>query len=209
MADGYELVADQRRSLADLVEPLTAEQAAASSLCGGWTVHETAAHPLMFTHFGMPKLVFEMAKAGFDYDKAADRVATKLAAENSLSDIAAMLRERADKQNLSKSFPPEMTTSDVTIHIQDIRRPLGLGTDVDPHVATTVLDFLTTHKQAKAIVSSGRIDGLALTATDADWSFGAGAEVGGPAEALMMALAGRDTLDDLSGEGVELLRSRG
>ncbi len=101
-----------------------------------------------------------------------------------------------------------MTTTDVTIHLQDIRRPLGLGADLDPHLVNTVLDFLTTHKQSKAVVSKGRLDGLALSTTDTDWSFGTGAEIGGPGEALILAIAGRPTLDELDGPGVELLAER-
>jgi hypothetical protein len=55
----------------------------------------------------------------------------------------------------------------------------------------------------------GRIDGLTLSATDLDWSWGTGAGVAGPAEALAMAVAGRSSaLDDLTGDGVAVLRSR-
>ena len=208
MATGWDLVAANRRSFADLIEPLTAEQAATRSLCGEWTVHQTAAHLLTFTHYGMPKLFLQMARAGFDYDKAADHIAKKLANDHSLPEIAAMLRDRAGKPNPSKQFPPEMTLTDVTVHRQDIRRALDLGTDVDPPVVNTVLGFMTTHKQAKAVVAKGRIDGLRLIAIDTAWSFGDGDAVEGSGEALMMAVAGRDTLDELSGPGVEVLRGR-
>ena len=47
-----------------------------------------------------------------------------------------------------------------------------------------------------------RIAGSRLTATDMDWSHGHGPEVTGPAEALVMMMAGRlVALEDLSGEG--------
>ena len=170
--------------------------------------HQTAAHLLTFTHYGMPKLFLQMARSGFDYDKAASRIARKLADDHSMAEIAGMLRDRADKPNPSKQFPPEMTLTDVTVHRQDIRRPLGLGTDLDPGVAEPVLVWMTTHKQAKAVVTEGRVDGLALSATDIDWSFGSGETVEGPAEALIMAVAGRDTFDELSGSGVDTLRNR-
>ena len=100
----------------------------------------------------MAKFAWAMARARFNYDRGADRIARRLAEQNSLPRIAEKLRDRAGAENLSKQFPPEMTTTDVTIHLQDIRRPLGLGTDVDPHIVNTVLDFLTTHKQGKAVV---------------------------------------------------------
>ena len=54
-----------------------------------------------------------------------------------------------------------------------------------------------------------RIAGVTLRATDTDWRHGSGPEVTGPAIALLLAMAGRKTaLDDLTGPGVALLRSR-
>ena len=52
------------------------------------------------------------------------------------------------------------------------------------------------------------IAGLSLRATDADWSYGDGPEVAGPALALLMAMATRPLFLSLSGEGVETLRGR-
>jgi hypothetical protein len=56
-----------------------------------------------------------------------------------------------------------------------------------------------------------RIKGLHLAATDLVWESGddTGAEVSGPAEALLMTMAGRPAaLGDLSGPGVDVLRER-
>jgi len=48
-----------------------------------------------------------------------------------------------------------------------------------------------------------------LRATDVDWTHGSGPEVTGPAHSLLMAMTGRkDALADLSGDGVDTLRSR-
>ena len=44
-----------------------------------------------------------------------------------------------------------------------------------------------------------------LVAADRDWRFGSGAMVEGPAEAIIMALAGRPVASDLEGEGVAIL----
>jgi len=45
--------------------------------------------------------------------------------------------------------------------------------------------------------------------TDVDWSTGDGPEVAGPAMSLILAMVGRaKALDDCTGDGVELLRSR-
>ena len=51
--------------------------------------------------------------------------------------------------------------------------------------------------------------GLTLVATDMEWAVGEGPEVQGPAEALLMAIAGRpQALDDLDGPGLITLRQR-
>lgn len=210
MKTGWPLVGDARRAMADLIEGLDDEQLASPSLCGEWTNHQAAAHLLTFTHVGVPSFRFlkEMAKARFDYDTAADSLATQLAQQYSGAEIAQMLRDRAEKENFSKAFPPEMTLTDVTVHIQDIKRPLGLASDVSTHVADTVLTWMTTHKQAKAVVADGRTDGLRFSNDETAWGYGGGPAVEGAGEALLMALAGRNTHDELHGEGADEFRTR-
>ena len=57
--------------------------------------------------------------------------------------------------------------------------------------------------------AKGRTSGLHVRATDQEWSCGDGAEVQGPSEALALAILGRAAAyNDLSGDGVALLRSR-
>jgi hypothetical protein len=72
-----------------------------------------------------------------------------------------------------------------------------------------VLDFMVSPAAKRAFVPASRLPGLALRATDQDWSFGSGEEVSGPSEALAMAIAGRKpALADVTGAGVATLRSR-
>jgi hypothetical protein len=50
---------------------------------------------------------------------------------------------------------------------------------------------------------------FSVRATDMDWSWGHGPEVSGPAESILMALAGRPVaIADLEGEGMAALASR-
>ena len=51
--------------------------------------------------------------------------------------------------------------------------------------------------------------GVKLKATDVDWEHGEGSEVSGPAESLLMAMAGRPVaLAELSGPGLDTLKQR-
>ena len=95
--------------------------------------------------------------------------------------------------------------ADTAIHTQDVRRPLGLDGALSAEVLTASLAFMAGHKQGK-VLTGRTYDGLHLQPTDLDWSWGAGQSVEGPAEAMMLAMAGRPTHDELSGPGVELLR---
>ncbi len=206
MSDGWAVAAQVRREYADLVEPL-GDRAGEPTLCGEWTVHQVTGHLASFVEVGLPAFFLNMAKHRFDYDRAADTLASKMA-ERPMSDLVASLRTKAQKKSTIPVFPAEMTTTDVVVHTQDVRRGLGLdGAPAADHVQTA-LTFLSTHKMASAIVGKGKYDGLRLVADDADWSHGDGQLVSGSAEALMMAMAGRPVWDELSGDGVAVLRQR-
>ncbi len=98
---------------------------------------------------------------------------------------------------------------DTLIHLQDIRRPLGLGTDIDPSMLRMMLEFITSENAEMVTGSLTRTLGLHLVATDLGWSAGEGPIVEGPGEAIVMAAAGRTAaVSDLAGEGVDTLRSR-
>ena len=93
------------------------------------------------------------------------------------------------------------------MHSEDIRRPLGIRHDYDPEALRLAADF---YKGSNTLIGAkNRIGGLTLRATDLDWSTGDGPAVEGPMASLVAAMTGRSApVDDLSGEGVEILRSR-
>ena len=206
MTDGWELAARARRDYADLVEPVQ-HRADERTLCGHWTVHHVTAHLASFVDVGLPPFFLNMAKHRFDYDRAADTLARRQA-ERPMTDLLASLRDKASKKSAIPIFPGEMTATDVVVHLQDVRRGLALDGSPDPELVATALTFLTTDKKAAAIVGKGTFDGLRFEATDHDWSHGEGQTVSGPGEALMMGMTGRPVWDELSGDGVDTLRSR-
>ncbi len=95
----------------------------------------------------------------------------------------------------------------VLVHGQDMCRPLGIKRDLPEAHLVPVADFVKD--DVHIFGAKKRIAGLKLTATDMQWSYGNGPEVTGPAEALVMMMAGRSTaVDDLSGEGKAALVAR-
>jgi hypothetical protein len=103
--------------------------------------------------------------------------------------------------------PVDSWLGESIIHAEDIRRPLGIHHDYPVEAVVQVADF---YKNSNLIIGTKRrIDGLALRATDTDWSHGTGLEVSSPVLALLLAMTGRKAAaSELSGEGVATLQAR-
>jgi uncharacterized protein (TIGR03083 family) len=96
--------------------------------------------------------------------------------------------------------------AEVVVDAQDIYRPLGIPPDIPESHLRAVADFL---KRASGFGTKKRIADLRLVASDMDWTHGDGPEVTGPAEALVMLMAGRlAAMGDLAGEGKPTLARR-
>ncbi|MFM2072009.1 MAG: hypothetical protein RLZZ623_2272 [Actinomycetota bacterium] len=207
MNDVFAKVAAERRELADLLDGLTDEQWNAASLCAGWRMREVAAHVVMPFSLSLPRLFLKLAGNRFDFDRVADRWAK--AEQRSNAELVSALRANVDHRFTPPGFGPEAPLTDAVVHGQDIRRPLGMATAVAPEHAVVVLDLLVSPKAARGFVRKGLVENLSLTATDADWTHGHGTPVIGSADSLITVLAGRSgAIDELSGDGVAMLRSR-
>lgn len=193
-----------RRDLADIVEGLSEEQLQSPTLCEQWTAQVVVCHVTGFVTTSFPKFMWTVAKNLGNFDKASQEMAnTELA--RPFADVLADLRAKATKSSALPMFPEELTMADTMIHTQDIRRPLGLDGGFDDESMRAALDFLTEHKMATTLVDRKPLEGVKLSPTDLDWSWGDGAEITGTAEAIMMAMANRPSaMADISGPGAEL-----
>jgi len=205
MGDTWNNAAKVRRDFADLIETLDEEQLDGPTLSGDWTARDILGHLVFIAEMKIPSFFLAMAKTGFNYDKTADIQARKNA-ERPLDELLASLRTNAAKSAPMPGFAEGVTVSDVAIHTQDVRRPNDLPGKLDDDVLTTALDILTTDRIAKGFADIPSRDEVTFTADDLDWSFGSGPTVSGPAESLMMLLGGRDTYDELSGDGLDKIR---
>lgn len=203
-----EMISSERRALADLLDTLTPQQLATPSLCGDWTVQQVAGHLLMPLMLPLPRFVLALVKAGGNFDKANDN-ASRAFARRPAADIAAGLRAKADSRFHPPTFGHEAPLSELLLHGQDIRRPLGLTWPFPADGLPIVLDMLAGPNAHRGFVPRGRLAGLRLEADDVDWSRGEGELVRGPGASLAYAMAGRGVaLDELSGPGVDVLRGR-
>lgn len=203
------MIADERRRVARLVEGLSPQQLAAASLCEGWTVRDVAAHLLMPLVTPMPKVVLAMALSGFEFDRANRRL-TAAVVQRSVDEIIAGLREKADHPFKPPGMSHAAPLTDLLVHQQDIRRPLGLAPDLVTERLEICLGAVAdAAERGGMLVSKGTVEGLRLEATDIDWSRGEGHVVRGTGEVLLMVLSGRTAaLPEIDGDGADLLRSR-
>ena len=120
-------------------------------------------------------------------------------------ELLATFTNRLRPAGLTAGFRGRIGLVDGLIHHQDIRRSLGLPREPRDRLAVA----LPFARVAPPIRAFSRARGLRLVATDLDWTSGRGPAVEGPAEPLLMAMAGRaHAVDELTGPGKPALISR-
>jgi uncharacterized protein (TIGR03083 family) len=201
-------IAAERHRIADLVDSLTPAQLEVPSLCGAWTVRQVTGHLVAaISPLSARQMLAAFVTSGFRLHRANARLAATVARQPPAS-LAAELRRQAGNRFRPPvvGYPGQLT--DLQVHGQDMRRPLGLPHGLDLDRLRVSLEFLTGGR-AVGFTPKRRLAGLRLEATDLSWSWGAGPVLAGPAEALMMAVAGRRVgLADLDGPGVRALAGR-
>ena len=205
--DTWSMVADARTDLTNYLETLTEQQWNAQSLCGEWRVRDVVGHVSESTR-KMPigGLITGMFKAGFSVDKMLSRNALE-EGKKSTEQLLKDMREGIDSHATPPGVSAEGLLGDVVVHTQDIRRALGGPGSIPEDRLRAVLDYES--RQSRFIPNKKRIAGVKLRATDIEWTTGEGPEVAGPGEALLMAMCGRKVaLDDLTGDGVAVMRAR-
>jgi uncharacterized protein (TIGR03083 family) len=203
----WEMIAHQRRQLADLLDDLDEAQWRTPSLCADWTVREVVGHLITPFAWGTAKFLLRLVGGGFNFDKTTSQAAKQLA-QRPTSALVGTLRAHAETRWTPPGLGPEAPLTDIVIHTQDICRPLGIPQSVDGERARRILDFLVSRK-GQVVTDPSWIAGLRLAPDDLDWVWGEGPEVRGTAEAVMMVLGERTAvLDELTGAGVAQLRER-
>ncbi|WP_017537010.1 maleylpyruvate isomerase family mycothiol-dependent enzyme [Nocardiopsis halophila] len=203
--DLWPLIHQERAALAEDLADLTDERWATPSLCEGLTVRQVLAHMTAAATLNGLRWFAGVVRCRFDFDA---QVAMRLEEQMGASGAETLERFRAVID--STTFPPlpkPAILGEAVVHGEDIRRPLGIPSDRPIAVLTRVADYYKGSDQV--VVAKSRVEGLELRATDGPFASGAGPLVSGSTLALIMAMTGRPAhLDDLSGDGVRILRER-
>lgn len=199
------LAAQERTDLADFLETLSEEDWRQPSLCEGWSVRDVAAHVSAYDELSWLATMRLMASSGLSLSRA-NQTCIERSATLSDEELIARLRSHAVPRGVTALFGGAVALTDALLHHQDIRRALGRQRTVPKERLQAALGFAP---MARALPAPANMRGLRVAATDLAWSHGKGAEVRGPGEALLVALAGRpQALDELEGSGVEVLTAR-
>jgi uncharacterized protein (TIGR03083 family) len=183
-----EQIAERRRRLADVLDGLSAEQWTAPSLCEGWTVAHVAAHVTMPFRYSPARFVVEMVRARGRFHVLSQRVAERDAVLPQ-AQLAAALRDNAEHPWKPPGAGWEAPLTHDVVHGLDITQPLGIADEIPGDVLGVVLDGLLSPRSRKHFGVT--TDGVALRATDLDWSSGEGRPLAGRATDLVLLLAGR------------------
>ena len=205
MADMWTTIAAERGALAQDLSGLSEHEWAARSLCEDWSVQDVLAHMTSTAQMSPPKFLLGFAGSGFNFSKFSAKGIAKHRGSSSCETL-----QRFRDQQHSTTSPPGPKPSwlgETIVHAEDIRRPLGIKHDYPVDAVKTVLDF---YQGSNTLIGTkNRIEGLTLTATDAEWTHGDGPLVEGRLIDLLMAATGRKAaLDNLSGDGVVTFASR-
>ena len=201
----WQFLQDELVDFVAMVRTLTAEQWATPSLCNGWSVRDVVVHAAAGRK-SLGKTFVLWASVGFGSAAKANARELELNRNQSIDSVIDWLASPLKPKGL---LHMQNQLRGLTIHQQDVRRPLGLHRDFPADRLHAVMDTALTRLGSANVGSRRRADGLCLVATDIEWSAGQGPEVEGPGEAILMAISGRSAaLGDLTGEGTEELATR-
>ena len=201
--NGIEMATAERTDLADFLATLTLEQWEVPSLCERWRVRDVVAHVMSFDGVNLLGMLRRAIRGRIVH---INQVGVDELASLSTEQLLDRLRAHLRPQGLATTFGGRLALLDVTIHHQDIRRPLGMPRQIPAERLRCVLDDSVRSPELPGWHLSR---GVRLTPTDLDWSHGSGPEITGPAEAVLMAVAGRQSaVGELAGPGQPILASR-
>ncbi|SNY28152.1 maleylpyruvate isomerase family mycothiol-dependent enzyme [Paractinoplanes atraurantiacus] len=185
----WTVITEQRLVLADLLDGLTAAEWESPSLCAGWRIRDVAAHVATAPQPpGMAVMLGAAVRGRGSFNRVNHDMAVRHAARPP-GEIVAELRRHASSRRLPAVTNYRNIVPDVLAHSQDVAIPLGRDLPMPVAAARAAAERVWT--MGWPFWARRRLRGVRLTATDIDWSVGAGEPVTGPIAALVLLLTGR------------------
>jgi uncharacterized protein (TIGR03083 family) len=204
--DTWQMIKSERASLVDALDKLPDADWDKPSLCARWVIRDVVGHIVATASMTPPRFIAKLASSGFNFQTMVGRDIASVTAGKTSAELVQALRSRID----ARTAPPGPAVSwlgETIVHGEDIFRALGAYREHPIEHTVAVADF---YRGSNLLIGAkDRISGVTLRATDVDWRHGSGPEASGPILALVLAMTGRAAaLDDLTGDGVAVLRGR-
>lgn len=204
--DTWHMIKNERASLVEALAALPSTDWDKPSLCTGWSVRDVVAHMISTAVLTPPAFFGKLVASGFNFQRLTAKEISRISAGRSQAELVELLRSRIATRNAPPG-PALSWLGETIVHGEDVFRALD---GYREHPVAHVIAVANFYRNSNLLIGTkNRIAGVSLRATDTDWHCGTGPEVTGPATALLVAMAGRTAaLDDLSGDGVAVLRTR-
>jgi len=204
--DVWAAVADERVTLAGLLEGVEPEAWETPSRCEGWSVKDVVAHLVFLAEGTVSSVLLTSMRTHPLPSRATAEVARRLAVSASPDELVDRLRKAADGRFVVPGLPPAVALGEVLVHRADVAAAAGLPAhDADERLAAVLG---AEQRLWWAFGVSRRVRGVRFEPTDGDWSVGpeVGPAVIGPGEDLLLVATGRQVDPGLvSGPGLAVL----
>jgi uncharacterized protein (TIGR03083 family) len=202
--ESWRVIAAQRRALADLLDELSDVEWETPSLCAGWRVRDVAAHVALAPQApSIWAMTADAVRARGRFHRLNHDVAVRHA-QRPVSDLVDELRRHADSRRLPIVTNYRNILFDTLVHAQDIGLPVRRQLPMPPDAAAAAATRVWT--MGWPFWARRRLRAVRLVAEDVNWSVGAGPDVVGPIDALLLLLTGRTVaLSRLTGAGLALV----
>jgi uncharacterized protein (TIGR03083 family) len=201
----WQTIDDERRSLADLLDDLSAQEWQTPSLCAGWRVRDVAAH-LTLAHTGLLRGTLWMLRARGNFNRMV-RDSALHQARLPVEQFPARLRDMVGSRRKAVGVTYLEPLIDILVHGQDIAIPLARPRPMPAPAAATAATRVWSMGWPFGVAR--KLSGLRLAATDHPFSAGQGLLVEGHMAAILLLLTGRRAaLPQLCGPGVAELEAR-
>lgn len=184
----WQVVEDERRSLADLLDSLTPEQWDAPTMCDGWRVRDVAAHLTIAARLTVPQMVVGMVRARGDFNRFVHEDGARRGVR-APGVLVAELRSLASSRRHPRPTKPIDPMVDMLVHGQDIALAVGLDRAMPTDAAVAGAQHVW--ESSFPFGARKRLAGHRLLASNATWSAGDGELVEAPIERLLLLLTGR------------------
>ena len=205
--ESWQVVAEQRLAIAELLAGLSEADWEQPSLCAGWRVRDVAAHVTLIPIPPPPgSLLVDFAKARGNYARW-NTVASRRRAARTPTQLVQDFRTTAESRSVPWPANPANVMWDILVHAQDIAIPLGIDFPTPPDAGAAAATRIWELRWPFWFGAKRRLGSFTLTATDADWTIGTGPEIAGPISAILLLLTGRTEAATplLTGDGVRSL----